>query len=222
MDQELVNNIDHYIAGLVAPADEVLETTLQTSADAGMPQIHVSPVQGKLLHVLALLNGARRILEVGTLGGYSAIWLGRALPADGQLITLEHNADHAGVARANLERAGLADRVEVRVGDALTLMQQMIDAGTEPFDLVFVDADKESYHDYFQAALQLMRPGSVIVADNVIRRGAVLEATSPEPTVQAIQQFNAALAADPRVTATIMQTVGVKGLDGMAIAVVNR
>jgi predicted O-methyltransferase YrrM len=222
MDQELVNTIDHYIAGLVAPADEVLETTLQTSVDAGMPQIHVSPVQGKLLHVLALLNGARRILEVGTLGGYSAIWLGRALPADGQLITLEHNADYAGVARANLERAGLADRVEVRVGNALQLMQQMIDAGTEPFDLVFVDADKESYSDYFQAALQLMRPGSVIVADNVIRRGAVLDATSPEPAVQAIQQFNAALAADPRVTATIMQTVGVKGLDGMAIAVVNR
>ncbi len=222
MDQELVNTIDHYIAGLVAPADEVLETTLQTSVDAGMPQIHVSPVQGKLLYVLALLNGARRILEVGTLGGYSAIWLGRALPADGQLITLEHNADYAGVARANLERASLADRVEVRVGNALQLMQQMIDAGTEPFDLVFVDADKESYSDYFQAALQLMRPGSVIVADNVIRRGAVLDATSPEPAVQAIQQFNAALAADPRVTATIMQTVGVKGLDGMAIAVVNR
>jgi caffeoyl-CoA O-methyltransferase len=148
--------------------------------------------------------------------------MGRALPADGQLITLEHDVRHAEIARANLERAGLSDQVEVQVGNALTLMQQMIDVETEPFDLVFVDADKESYSDYFQAALQLTRPGSVIVADNVIRRGAVLDATSPEPTVQAIQQFNAALATNPRVTATILQTVGVKGLDGMAIAVVNR
>lgn len=221
MEQELVTAIDHYIAGLVAPEDEALAAALQASAAAGLPQIHVSPVQGRLLQVLALLCNARRILEIGTLGGYSAIWMARALPADGRLVTLEQSEKHAAVARANLERAGVAGRVTVQVGNALALMQQMATAGEGPFDMVFIDADKPSYVDYLQAAIHLARPGALIVADNVIRGGAVLDAASTDANVQSIQRFNAALAAEPRVTATILPTVGVKGLDGLAIAVVR-
>jgi predicted O-methyltransferase YrrM len=221
MNKELFSAVDRYVEELFAPADEALEATLRVSETAGLPTINVAPSQGKLLHMLALLCGARRILEVGTLGGYSAIWLGRALPADGKLITLEYNPAHAEVARANIAQAGLSDRVEVRVGRALDLLPQLEAEQAGPFDMIFIDADKQPYTEYFQYALRLSRPGALIVADNVVRNGAVLDANSSDAQVLGVQRFNAALAAEPRVEATIVQLVGLKGYDGMAIAVVR-
>lgn len=221
MNEMLFTAVDHYIDALFAPSDEPLEAALRASADAGLPTIHITPNQGKLLHVLALLCNARMILEIGTLGGYSAIWLARALPPGGRLISLEFNPAHAEVARANLARAGLANRVEVRVGRALDLLPQIEAEQADPFDLVFIDADKEPYTEYFQWALRLARPGALILADNVIRHGAVLDAAGDNATLAGVQRFNAALAAEPRVAATIMQQVGAKGYDGMAIAVVR-
>ncbi|MCG8349019.1 MAG: O-methyltransferase [Chloroflexales bacterium] len=221
MNKELFSAVDRYVEELFVPIEESLQATLRASEAAGLPTINVAPSQGKLLHILALLCGARRILEVGTLGGYSAIWLGRALPFDGKLITLEYSSAHAEVARANIDRAGLADRVEVRVGRALDLLPQIEAEQVGPFDMIFIDADKQPYTEYFQCALRLSRPGTLIVADNVVRNGAVLDTNSSDAQVLGVQRFNAALSAEPRVAATIVQLVGLKGYDGMAIAVVR-
>lgn len=220
MTDELYSNVDRYLEGLFEQDDAALDEALRHCADAGLPAIAVSPTIGRMLQVLALSCGARSILEVGTLGGYSAIWLARALPPDGLLITLELDAHHAAVARENIERAGLAQQVDVRLGDARQLLGALVSDGSGPFDMIFIDADKPSYPAYLQAALKLTRPGTIIVADNVIRGGAVAVAGGDE-AAEGARQFNAALAADPRVTAAFVQQVGVKGHDGMAIAVVN-
>jgi caffeoyl-CoA O-methyltransferase len=212
--------VDEYITGLF-PSDPALEMVLQATRAAGMPQINVSPVQGRLLHVLALTCGARMILEIGTLAGYSAIWMARALPADGKLITLESDPKHAEVAQANIARAGLADRIEVRLGVALDVLPQLVAEGKGPFDLIFIDADKTNLTTYFEWAVRLARPGSLIITDNVIRHGEVLDESSVDASLQGVRRFNQALAADRRVTATIVQMVGIKGYDGMALAVVR-
>jgi predicted O-methyltransferase YrrM len=218
MDDALFAVVDDYIEGLFVGQDEVLAAALADSAAAGLPTIHVSPAQGSLLRLLALAVGARRVLEIGTLGGYSAIWLARALPAEGRLISLEYDAHHAAVARANLARAGLADRVEVRVGRAADSLAALAAAGGAPFDLVFIDADKAAYPDYLEWALQLTRSGGLIIADNVLRRGVLPVADTDDAAAQGIQRFNARLAAEPRVTATILPTAGRKGFDGLALA----
>lgn len=221
MTQERWTAVDRYLCDLLVPPDPVLEAVLEASAAAGLPTINVAPNQGKLLHLLARLQGARRILEIGTLGGYSTIWLGRALPADGRLVTLEADAEHAAVARANLARAGLAEVVDVRVGRALETLPRLEDEGQGPFDLVFIDADKPSNAAYVEWALRLSRPGSLIVVDNVVRGGAVADATDDSPAVQGTRRLYELLAAEPRLSATAIQTVGSKGHDGFAIALVQ-
>ncbi len=218
--QERWTAVDDYLSDLFTAPDPALDAALQDAAAAGMPMIQVAPNQGKLLHVLALARGARTILEIGTLAGYSAIWLARALPAGGKLISLEANAKHAEIARANLARAGLSETVEVRVGPAVESLAQLVAEQREPFDFVFIDADTVNAATYFDWALKLTRRGSLIVTDNVVRDGTVLDATSADPMVQGVRRFNAAVASDPRVSATVMQTVGRKGYDGMALAVV--
>ena len=213
--------VDDYIAGHLLGDDPSLDAALAANTAAGLPAIDVSPMQGKLLHLLALAIGARRILEIGTLGGYSTIWLARALPEGGRLVTLELEPRHADVARANLERASLADRVEVRVGQASNTLRRMIADGEGPFDFVFVDADKEGYPDYLRAALELSRPGAMLVFDNVVREGAILDPDHPDPRVQGARALLEALAAEPRISATAIQTVGTKKWDGFALAVVT-
>jgi predicted O-methyltransferase YrrM len=210
--------VDRYIAGLFVPPDPALDAALAASDAAGLPQINVSPTHGKLLHLLARLQGARKILEIGTLGGYSTIWMGRALPAGGKLISLEFDPKHAEIARANIARAGLAGVVEVRLGKALdTLPQLMAEA---PFDLIFIDADKTGYPDYLGWSLKLSRRGSLIIADNVVRKGGVADAANADPNVQGVRRFCELLAGEPRVSSTILQTVGSKGYDGFAVALV--
>lgn len=220
MSQERWTAVDDYIDSLFTPPDPALDAAMQSAADAGMPMISVTPNQGKLLNVLAAARGARTILEIGTLAGYSAIWLARALPADGKLISLEADSKHAAVARANLERAGLADRVEVRLGPALDSLAQLAAEGRAPFDLVFIDADTLNTPTYFTWALKLTKAGSLIITDNVVRNGAVLDGHSDDASIQALRRFTAAVAAEPRVSATVIQTVGRKGYDGLLVAVV--
>lgn len=220
MSGELWAAVDRYITDLLVPGDPGLDGALAASRAAGLPEISVSPNLGKLLHLLARVQGARSILEVGTLGGYSAIWLARALPPDGRLISLELEPRHADVARANLERAGLAELVTVRVGRAADSLSQLVAEGAGPFDLVFIDADKQSGADYFRRALELSRPGSLIVVDNVVRGGGVIDEASPDPAIQGTRRLNQAMAAEPRVSATEVQTVGSKGYDGFALALV--
>ncbi|HEX6289913.1 MAG TPA: O-methyltransferase [Herpetosiphonaceae bacterium] len=221
MSQDQWTAVDRYITDLFVPPDEALDAALQASSEAGLPQINVAPNQGKLLHILALAHGARSILEIGTLGGYSTIWLARALPAGGRLISLEADPTHAEVAQANLAQAGLSGVVEVRLGKALDTLPQLAAEGHGPFDLVFIDADKPNTAAYFEWALKLTRRGSLIITDNVVRNGAVIDAASDDDNVQGVRRFNAALAAEPRVTATVLQTVGSKGYDGLAFAIVT-
>jgi predicted O-methyltransferase YrrM len=221
MSQNQWTAVDRYITDLFVPPDPALDAALQATADAGMPLINVAPNQGKLLHVLALAHGARTILEVGTLAGYSTIWLARALPNGGRLVTLEVDPKHAEVARANVARAGLADVVDLRLGPALDTLPQLVAEGQGPFDMVFIDADKPNTTAYFEWALKLTRRGSLIIADNVVRDGAVIDADSADASVQGVRRFNAALAAEPRVTASVIQTVGSKGYDGLAFAIVT-
>jgi predicted O-methyltransferase YrrM len=211
--------VDDYLTDLVVQPDPALEAARTASREAGLPDIAVSPPQGKLLFLMARLQRAKSILEIGTLGGYSAIWLARALPPGGRLITLEADAKHAEVARANLARAGLAGVTEVRLGKALdTLPLLAQERGT--FDLIFIDADKIGYPDYWVWALRLSRPGSLIVADNVVRDGAVVDPGSTDASVQAVRRYHELVAAEPRVTATVIQTVGAKGYDGLSFALV--
>jgi predicted O-methyltransferase YrrM len=213
--------VDTYLCDRFVRPDAALEATLASSEAAGLPPINVAPNQGKLLGLLARMRGARRILEVGTLGGYSTIWLARALPKDGHLVTLEANATHAAVARANMERAGLESLVEVRLGPASETLAQLVHEKVEPFDFVFIDADKAGYPDYFAWSMKLTHPGSVIVADNVVRDGAVADSTTTDPLVAGVRAFNDLVAAEPRADATAIQTVGSKGYDGFALILVT-
>ena len=220
MDQKLFESVDKYISGLF-PQDDALTAAEQSHKLENIPLINVSPNLGKLLHLLAKLSNAKKILEVGTLAGYSTIWMARALPADGKLITLEIDPHHAEVAKRNIDRAGVSSKVEIRLGKAIDLLPRLLDEGAGPFDMIFIDADKPPYTEYFEWSLKLSRPGTLIIADNVIRDGKVLKADHDDPMVQGAQRFNKALAANKKVDATILQTIGVKEYDGMAIAIVK-
>jgi predicted O-methyltransferase YrrM len=218
MDEDLFTRVDRYTDALFAPNDLALVAALAASRAAGLPDIQVSAGQGKLLYLLAKMVSARHILELGTLGGYSTIWLARALAQDGALVTLEHEPRHAAVARENLARAGVAHRVEVVVGPALSTLPTVIERAAAPFDLVFIDADKVNYSNYLKLIMGGVRSGSIILADNVVRAGAVLASDPADPSAAAARDFNALLAADDRLEAVILQQVGVKGHDGLAIA----
>jgi predicted O-methyltransferase YrrM len=221
VNQQLWSDVDQYFAEALIAADPALEGALAASAEAGLPTISVAPNQGKLLHLLARIQGARSILEIGTLGGYSTIWLARALPEDGRLITLEADPKHAEVAGRNIAAAGVADRVDLRVGPALDTLPKVDAEGLGPFDFIFIDADKASIPDYFTWALKLSRPGTVVVIDNVVRGGNVVQADSQSADVQGIRRLHEQLKTEPRVDATTLQTVGSKGWDGLTIAVIN-
>lgn len=221
MSQELWNAVDAYVCGSLAAHDAALEHALAASRAARLPDIHVAPNQGKLLQVLARSVGARRILEVGTLGGYSTIWLARALPDDGSVVTLELEPRHAEVARSNFTRAGLGGRIDLRLGPALESLAALAAQRVAPFDFVFLDADKPSNPRYFERALELTRPGGLIVVDNVIRAGEVIDGASTDPDVRGVRELFELLAAEPRVIATAIQTVGTKGHDGFAFAYVR-
>ncbi|HXW66820.1 MAG TPA: O-methyltransferase [Thermoplasmata archaeon] len=210
--------VDRWIEARLLGPDEVLEATNRVAAEAGLPPIQVSAIQARLLELLVRASGARRVLEIGTLAGYSTIAMARALPPEGRLVSLELDRRHAEVARANVARAGLAERVEIRPGPARESLAELSREGAPPFDLVFLDADKTGYPDYLRAALALSRPGTVLVADNVVREGAIAEPKQTDAVVTAVRQFLEALGADPRLRATVVPMVGVKGYDGMAIA----
>ena len=217
MNPEPWAEVDRYLVEKLMLADPILDAALAASAVAGLPAINVAPNQGKFLQLLARINGSRRILEVGTLGGYSTIWLARALPNSGRLVTLELDPKHAEVAEKNFEQAGLADRIDLHVGLAADTLNQLIAEKTEPFDFIFIDADKASLPIYFTAVLKLSHLGSVIVVDNVVRNGAVADTASTDENVQGVQRFLKMAADEPRVDATAVQTVGSKGYDGFAL-----
>ncbi len=220
MSQDQWTAVDEYINTLVVRPDAALDAALAAAAAAGMPAINVAPNQGKLLHLLATIRGARSILEIGTLAGYSTIWLARALPPGGRVVTLELDPRHADVARANFAIAGLSDAIDLRVGRALDTLPQLAAEKAAPFDLTFIDADKVNIPEYFAWALRLSHIGSVIVVDNVVREGAVVDATSTDPAVVGVRRLNDILAVEPRVSATTIQTVGSKKYDGFTLAVV--
>jgi len=220
--QEVWTQVDKYYGDLLAPADAILDAVLAANVKAGLPAIGVSRLQGKFLEVLVRICGARRVLEIGTLGGYSTIWMARALPGTGRVVTLEFNPHHAEVAQANLRSAGVADLVDLRVGRAIDSLPKLVGTADAPFDLIFIDADKESYAEYLDWSLKLSRPGTVIVADNVVRDGKVVDPECDDPRVHGIRRFIARLAAEPRLSATALQTVGIKGYDGFSLAVVLR
>ena len=219
--QDTWASVDRYFSDLLLPPDPALDAALEASVAANLPAINVSPNQGKLLMLLARMHGARRILEIGTLGGYSTIELARALPADGTLISLEIDPHHADVARNNVAKAGLGDRVDIRTGPALDSLQAMIAANEAPFDFVFIDADKQNNPAYVRAALAMSRPGTTIVVDNVIREGGVLDAASGDERIQGTRRLFEEVGREPRLTATAVQTVGIKKWDGFLIAVVD-
>jgi predicted O-methyltransferase YrrM len=218
---EIWNEVDLYMNDKLIQPDPILDEVLKANQEAELPAIDVSPSQGKFLHLLASLKGAKRILEIGTLGGYSTIWLARALPKDGQLITLELSAHHAEVARANLKRAGVSHLVEVIVGPGLDTLAVLKDKGTDPFDLIFIDADKPNNPNYLKWALELSKRGSLIICDNVVRQGHVVNSESEDENVKGIRQFMNALAQEKRISATAIQTVGSKGYDGFIVGVVE-
>jgi len=218
---EIWNEVDLYMNDKLIQPDPILDEVLKANQEAELPAIDVSPSQGKFLHLLASLKGAKRILEIGTLGGYSTIWLARALPKDGQLITLELSAHHAEVARANLKRAGVSHLVEVLVGPGLDTLAVLKDKGTEPFDLIFIDADKPNNPNYLKWALELSKRGSLIICDNVVRQGHVVNSESEDENVKGIRQFMNALAQEKRISATAIQTVGSKGYDGFIVGIVE-
>ena len=221
MTQELWTAVDNYLVNNLVSPEESLDAAVRASDDAGLPSIQVSPPQGKFLYMLAKIQGAKRILEIGTLGGYSTIWMARALPDDGRLITMEIDPRHADVARTNIDRAGLSAKVEILVGNALDLLPELEVRNESPFDLTFIDADKASIPSYFESALRMSRAGSLILVDNVVREGAVIDENSEDASVKGVRRLNEMIAADPRVTATVLQTVGIKGYDGLAIALVT-
>ena len=216
--QDLWTRVDEYFGARLVAGDDALEGALAANRKAGLPPIDVTPLQGKFLDLLVRISGARRVLEIGTLGGYSTIWLARALPHGGRIVSLESNDCHAEVARENLRMAGVQDCVDLRVGRAIDTLPALVDG--EPFDLIFIDADRQSLADYLKWAMKLSRRGTVIVADNVVREGKVLDAESDDPGVEGVRLFTEKLAAEQRLSATVLQTVGIKGYDGFAIAVV--
>jgi predicted O-methyltransferase YrrM len=218
MNVQLWNGVDVFLSQEIRPSDPVLVAALRASAKAGLPAIQVSANQGRFLQLLAQTQGARRILEMGTLGGYSTIWLGRALPPEGCLISLELEASYAEVARKNVSRANLEKLVTIRVGPACETLAQLFSEKTAPFDFIFIDADKPGYPNYFEWAMKLSRPGTLIVADNVVRKGALLDSDSNDANVQGMRRLLNLIAADPRVSATGIQTVGSKGYDGFVLA----
>lgn len=213
--------VDRYFSEQLSLSDPVLDAAMAANRAAELPAIDVAPNQGKLLQLLAQLVASRRILEIGTLGGYSTIWLARALPAGGRLITLEFNPKHAEIARANIARAGLAELVEIRIGAALDTLPKLQNESREPFDLIFIDADKPNNTEYVRWAIKLSRPGTLVIIDNVVRDGAVIDATSTDKDVQGARHLFELLANEPRLSATAMQTVGTKGYDGIAFAIVT-
>jgi predicted O-methyltransferase YrrM len=221
MTEALWTAVDQYIAEMLLRTDPVLNGAIEDSKAAGLPAIAVTPAQGKLLHLLARLQGARRILEMGTLGGYSTIWLARALPEGGRLVTLEVNPEYAKIAQANISRAGLDSVVDLRLGPALDTLPQIVAEGTGAFDFIFIDADKKNIPQYFDFARKLSRPGSLIIVDNVVRDGRVIDAKSHDPDIQGIRRFNQILAGAQGVCATAIQTVGAKGHDGFAFVLVT-
>ncbi|HEY6880699.1 MAG TPA: O-methyltransferase [Polyangiales bacterium] len=221
MTQEQWTDVDRYLSELFIPADPALDAAITESERAGLPSIQVSAPQGKLLHLIARIQGAKNVLEIGTLGGYSTIWLARALPAGGRVVTLEADPKHAEVARANIARAGLDGVVELRLGKALDTLPVLAAEQRGPFDLFFIDADKENIPHYFEWSLKLARRGSVIIVDNVVRKGAVADAHSKDAMVLGVRRFNEQYARDPRVSITAIQTVGNKGYDGFALALVT-
>jgi predicted O-methyltransferase YrrM len=220
MTQDLWTAVDSYVDSSLSLSDDVLSGAIAANADGGLPSIDVTASQGMLLHLLARAMGAKRVLEIGTLGGYSTIWLARALPGDGHVVTLEFDPKHAAVASRNIERAGLSSIVDVRVGKALDLLPEIEGEGGEPFDLVFIDADKVNNPNYFEWALKLTRTGSLIIVDNVVREGGLADSLSEDPAIRASRAVVEKMGADPRVKATVVQTVGTKGYDGFAIALV--
>lgn len=220
MSQEQWTAVDDYLHSLFAPHDDVLDAVLRSAREAGLPEIQVQPMLGKMLEVMIRSIQARSVLEIGTLGGYSSIWMARALPPDGRVITLEADPKHAEVARANFAYAGVADKVEVIEGRGLDTLPKLAADGRGPFDFVFIDADKPSYTGYLEWALKLTHPGSMIVADNVVRNGGVIDANSQDQTVQGVRRFLDALAAETRLVTTAVQTVGTKGYDGFSVSVV--
>jgi predicted O-methyltransferase YrrM len=222
VNNEIFSEVDHYISNLLAPEDKALSDTITTLVNEGLPQHSISANQGKFLQVLMITCNAKRVLELGTLGGYSTIWLARALPENGKVITIDVNAHHSDVARKNIDIAGLLHKVELRTGKALDILQELIANNEVPFDVIFIDADKPPYTEYFNYAVQLSRPGTLIICDNVIRDGKVLDKNSTDESVRGVQRLNEMLSKNKNVTATILQTVGVKDFDGMVIAVVNR
>ena len=209
--------VDHYLEHVLLRPDDGLDAALRESASAGLPTIQVSPLQGKLLQLLVASLGARRVLEIGTLGGYSGICMARALPADGRIVTLEADPRHAAIARANFERAKVSAKIDVRVGPALRTLPELAREGGKPFDLVFIDADKPNTAAYFDWAMRLARPSAVVVVDNVVRQGTVSDPSSTDPNVQGMRRFLERIAAEPGVEGTVVQTVGAKGYDGFAI-----
>jgi predicted O-methyltransferase YrrM len=219
--QDIWVQVDRYFGDLLAPSDTALDAALAANREAELPAIDVTPLQGKFLDLLVRISGARRVLELGTLGGYSTLWLARALPAGGQVVSLELEPRHAEIARANLQRASILDRVDLRVGPAADSLRALIAEGAAPFDFIFIDADKASYPEYLELSLKLARPGTLIVADNVVRDGKVVEPDCPDPNVQGVRRFTEMVATNPRLSATVLQTVCGKGYDGFAVAFVQ-
>lgn len=213
--------VDDYFGDLLAPEDDAMKQVLRANHQAGLPAIGVSPLQGKFLFLLVKIVQARRVLEIGTLGGYSTIWMARALPANGRVVTLEMDPKHAEVARQNLSAAGVLDRVDLRLGRALDTLPSLHMPGAEPFDLIFVDADKQNNPEYLEWAVKLGRPGTVIVVDNVVREGKVIDAKSRKSDIRGTRRMTELMARNPRLSATALQTVGVKGYDGFAMAVLD-
>jgi predicted O-methyltransferase YrrM len=221
MSQDIWTSVDSYLGEVLVRQDRHLDAAVAASDAAGLPPIQVSPPQGKLLAILIEMMGAKSVLEVGTLGGYSTIWMAKSLPANGRLVTIEIDPKHAEVAQQNFNRAGLGDKIELRTGNARDILPDMIDDGAGPFDFVFIDADKASNPDYFGWALEMSRPGTVIIVDNVIREGHIIEADSEDASVKGVRRLNEVMAGNPRVTVTALQTVGVKGYDGFSVALVR-
>ena len=219
--RETWSQVDDYYCSLLGSSDPALDAVLKANHEAGLPAIDLTPLQGQFLHLVARISGARRILEVGTLGGYSTLWLARALPPDGLLTTLELDPHHAEVARNNLRQAGVLDRVDLRLGPAANTLRDLISAAAEPFDFIFIDADKSGYPKYLELSLKVARPGTVIVADNVVRDAHILDEASEDPDVQGVRRYAQRLSAEPRLASTVLQTVSAKGYDGFAISVVT-
>jgi predicted O-methyltransferase YrrM len=218
--QKVWTNVDRYFGEKLAPSDTALEAALAANRKADLPAIDVTPLQGKFLELLVRIAGARRVLEIGTLGGYSTLWLARALPKDGSVVSLELEPRHAKIARSNLQNAGASDRVDIRVGPAIKSLQALVASGGPAFDFIFIDADKSGYPEYLDWSLKLSRPGTLILADNVVRDGKVIEPDNPDPNIQGVRRFTDLLAAEPRLSATVLQTVGSKGYDGFTLGLV--